>query len=195
MIAALFVQTGGAYYGIPGVDPWDEARDARRYSGPAPVVAHPPCSRWCQMAPVNHARYGQPIGDDGGCFEAALRSVHSFGGVLEHPAYSIAWERFGLPRPVRGAWVYRDGAYTTEVSQVAYGHAARKRTWLLYVGHKPPPSLDWSEPQATAHVSYCKRSGDGRPVKAVGKALSKQRASASPPAFRDTLMDLAWGAR
>lgn len=26
MIAALYVQTGGAYYGLPDVDPWDEAR-------------------------------------------------------------------------------------------------------------------------------------------------------------------------
>lgn len=31
MIAALYVQTGGCYYGIPDVDPWDEDRDARRY--------------------------------------------------------------------------------------------------------------------------------------------------------------------
>jgi len=32
MIAALYVQTNGAYYGIDGVDPWDEARDARNYA-------------------------------------------------------------------------------------------------------------------------------------------------------------------
>lgn len=30
MIAALYVQKGGAYYGIEGVDPWDEERDARK---------------------------------------------------------------------------------------------------------------------------------------------------------------------
>ena len=46
MIAALYVQTGGAYYGLPDVDPWDEARDARLYAGPHPVVAHPPCGQW-----------------------------------------------------------------------------------------------------------------------------------------------------
>lgn len=45
-IAALYVETGGAYFGLPGVDPWDEARDARRYAGPLPVVAHPPCQRY-----------------------------------------------------------------------------------------------------------------------------------------------------
>lgn len=48
MIAALYVATGGIYYGIDDVDPWDTARDARLYPGPHPVVAHPPCARWGQ---------------------------------------------------------------------------------------------------------------------------------------------------
>ena len=34
MIAALYVETDGCYFGIPGVDPWDQARDARKYTGP-----------------------------------------------------------------------------------------------------------------------------------------------------------------
>lgn len=41
MIAALFVQRDGCYWNLEGVDPWDEARDARLYDGPYPVVAHP----------------------------------------------------------------------------------------------------------------------------------------------------------
>lgn len=41
-IAALFVERGGSYWSLPDVDPWDEARDARLYDGPHPVVAHPP---------------------------------------------------------------------------------------------------------------------------------------------------------
>ena len=44
-VTSLYVQAGGAYYGIPDVDPWDETRDARLYQGPWPVVAHPPCAR------------------------------------------------------------------------------------------------------------------------------------------------------
>ena len=63
-VAALYVETGGAYFGLAGVDPWDQPRDARKYAGPWPVVAHPPCDRWCQMAPVNQARYGHKVGDD-----------------------------------------------------------------------------------------------------------------------------------
>lgn len=34
MIAALFVNSGGIYFDVEGVDPWDEARDARTYAGP-----------------------------------------------------------------------------------------------------------------------------------------------------------------
>jgi len=50
MIAALYVQTDGCYFGIDGVDPWGEPRDARRYDGPYPVIAHPPCQRWGALA-------------------------------------------------------------------------------------------------------------------------------------------------
>lgn len=32
MIAALYVQTKGIYSQLPGVDVWDEARDARSYT-------------------------------------------------------------------------------------------------------------------------------------------------------------------
>lgn len=81
MVAALFVQTGGIYFGVPGVDPWDERRDARKYRGPFPVVAHPPCERWGRYAeggPSHHGRFKR--GDDGGCFESALASVRQYGG-------------------------------------------------------------------------------------------------------------------
>lgn len=90
MIAALYVATGGCYFGLPDVDPWDEARDARRYNGPWPVVAHPPCDRWCQMAPVNQARYGHKIGADDGCFAAALAAVRRFGGLYATDDLDVA---------------------------------------------------------------------------------------------------------
>lgn len=107
LIAALFVQTGGTYFGHDWIDQWDEVRDARKYAGPYPVVAHPPCSRWCRLAGLVEARWGHKRGDDGGCFASALRSVRTYGGVLEHPAYSDAWKAFGLAKPDRnGGWTH-----------------------------------------------------------------------------------------
>ena len=86
MIAALFVETNGCYYGIPGVDPWDKDRDARFYRGPWPIIAHPPCERWGKYwhgSPRKPHQY--ELGDDDGCFEAALRSLVLCGGVLDTP--------------------------------------------------------------------------------------------------------------
>ena len=187
MIAALFVQRGGCYWGLPDVEPWDEARDARVYGGPHPVVAHPPCSAWCQLAPMNEARYGHKVGDDGGCFKAALAAVRKYGGVLEHPAFTYAWPAFGLMAPTRGSWTSAGdwSGWVTEVSQVAYGHPARKRTWLYAVGCDLP-RLDWSEPVPTAQVSFCANHGDS-PL----RRLSKREAAASPIPFRDMLLGIA----
>ena len=186
MIAALFVQTGGVYFGLDGVDPWNEARDARTYNGVAPVVAHPPCSRWCQLAYINQKRYGHRVGDDGGCFAAALTAVRRCGGVLEHPARSYAWPAFGLQRPVFGHWTQDpDGAWVTEVAQGTYGHRARKLTWLYVVGPRPP-DLDWRVIAPSAQVSFCKNHGNS-----LLPRLSKREASATPPAFRDLLLSLA----
>lgn len=192
MIAALFVEPHGVYADVRDVDPWPEARDARLYAGPWPVVAHPPCSSWCQIAHVNQARYGHKVGDDGGCFAAALEAVRRWGGVLEHPAESYAWPVFSLARPVRGAWRRNqwENAWVTEVCQCAYGHRATKRTWLYYVGDVAPPALDWSSPAPTATVSWLTNHGGlDRP------RLTKKQAKATPPAFRDLLLGIARTAR
>lgn len=44
-IAALYVERGGAYWDLPGVDPWDEERDARLYPGPHPVRPNLNCAQ------------------------------------------------------------------------------------------------------------------------------------------------------
>jgi len=55
LVAALFVQADGCYSNLTTVDAWQESRDARRYDGKLPVVAHPPCSRWSRLARSNGA--------------------------------------------------------------------------------------------------------------------------------------------
>ncbi len=194
-VAALYVATDGVYVGVPGVDPWDAARDARQYAGPHPAVAHPPCDRWCQLAPVNQARYGLAVGDDGGCFEAALRAVRTYGGVLEHPACSIAWRVFGLPTPpTSGGWIQTTcGGWTCHVEQRHYGHRARKRTWLYAYG-MVPPALRWGpgeKPQAWISADRPRAE-----LAALGIAqLGKKEAKGTPPEFRDLLLSIARQAR
>jgi len=160
-VAALFIETGGVYFGLPDVDPWDESRDARQYAGPYPIVAHPPCQRWVRYWSGGlSAKVRRQLGDDGGCFKAALRAVRHWGGVIEHPEASHAYGWFRLPRPPKdGGWVpettdlgarlFVDGrrAWTCCVEQGHYGHRARKATWLYYVGVSPPPDLLWGPSQ------------------------------------------------
>ena len=186
MIAALFVQKNGCYYGLPGVDPWDEERDARKYAGPWPVVAHPPCARWCTMAKLVELRHGTKVGEDHGCFASALASVRAYGGVLEHPAASLAFARFRLPIPVFGVWTSTvKGEWVTEVAQVAYGHRARKLTWLFYCGSTPPVALNWSIP------TWVPPAGDMRKGRGRAEYMGKRERAATPPAFRDLLLSLA----
>ena len=190
MIAALYVQRGGCYYGLPDVDPWDEERDARQYAGPWPVVAHPPCNRWAMpLAKVNETRYGHKVGDDGGCFGAALAAVRRYCGVLEHPANTAAWDAFELPRPDGHGWqaTFCDG-WVCQVAQSTYGHKARKRTWLYSVGCIFPV-MDWSEAEPTALTSWLQKTTSELP------RLSKREASATPIPFRDLLLDIARNAR
>lgn len=185
-VAALYVERGGVYWDLPGVDPWDEERDARLYAGPHPVAAHPPCQLWINFAALNFKRYGgehNRPGNDGGCFEAALSALKRWGGVLEHPADSNAWKAFRLSTPIRrGGWFHGgDGFWVCEVWQSAYGHPARKRTWLAYfspIGN-PPLELDWTQRPGTHQVGWFDR---------IKPTLSKKAASATPPAFRDDVM-------
>ena len=194
-VAALFVQADGCYAGLPCVDLWPETRDARRYPGPMPVVAHPPCQLWGSMAAVNYARWGGDHnlpGNDGGCFAAALASVRQFGGVLEHPAKSNAWGSHGLTFPDAVGWSRTiDGGWVCEVWQSAYGHRANKATWLYYCGNPAPVTLRWERPRGTHQVGFQDRRG-----KAANKpTLSKREANATPLQFRDALLALALAAR
>lgn len=185
MIAALFVEAGGCYFGLPDVDPWDESRDARLYAGPHPVVAHPPCQRWSQLAKVVEARWGHKRGDDGGCFASALASVRKWGGVLEHPALSEAWRAFDLLTPPHsGAWVNADflGGWTCNVSQGRYGHLAPKATWLFAAG-VDTPSLNWG----SIHTGVVVRRWRG----AKSKEMPKHLRSTTPLPFRDLLLGIA----
>ena len=198
MIAALFVDPAGVY-AVDGVDCWGIDRDARLYNGPWPVVAHPPCERWGRMATGGpSAPHTQKLGDDGGCFAAAWAAVHRWGGVLEHPADSHAWDAFGLYRPARyGGWSAADtfGGWTCYVEQGHYGHCSRKPTWL-YARRCILPDLIWApspqriHPVALERHGYAKARRIGMCAMIGGKRKTELR-NATPPAFRDVLLAMA----
>lgn len=198
-IAALYVEPNGVYSDIQNVEPWDEARDARQYAGPWPVVAHPPCERWGRFWHGSPRKPHQfKLGDDGGCFEAALNAVREWCGVLEHPADSKAWEAFGLNKPPRGGqWVKADecGGFTCYVEQGFYGHIARKPTWLYAFGVELP-ALKWGLGQQRLHpgllekygYEYARRKGV---VSCIGGKDKKAKRNATPIEFRDVLLEVA----
>jgi hypothetical protein len=144
VINALFVESGGPYFNLPGVDPWDITRNAFNCSNGMPAIAHPPCDRWGRYwSGGPSVKVRRKLGDDKGCFAFALWYVRTFGGVIEHPEASHAWAYFGLRKPPKsGGWIKADefGGFTCCVEQGHYGHKARKATWL-YINGFPTPEL------------------------------------------------------
>jgi hypothetical protein len=114
VIAALYIDPRGPYPQMADVDCWDEARDARNYTGPHSIVAHPSCKQWGRMRHLAHSDGCTTCGSRGGwdlqsgararcavclgtgsadrsCAPRAVQQVRTYGGVLEHPEGSLLW--------------------------------------------------------------------------------------------------------
>ncbi len=189
-VAALFVDPRGPYPTMPGVDAWDEKRDARGYVGLLPVVAHPPCKGWSSLRHLAKLTTEQRID----CAVPAFDAVRRFGGVLEQPADSRMFEHFGAPLP--GEPADKFGGYTIEVAQVEWGHVARKRTWLYLVG-VPSSALEappFPGREPTHWVSGGRRhsrKGSGGFAPPGIKICSAQQRNRTPQLFAEYLVRLA----
>lgn len=147
-----------------------------------------------RFAHVNFKRWGgehNRPGNDGGCFASALASIRKYGGVLEHPAFSDAWAVHSLPRPDPEVIGWSRPTFANicvcEVWQSAYGHKARKRTWLAYCSYVADPfDLKWDRPPGTHQIGFHDQRGKDRNK----PTISGKAASATPPEFRDTLLAL-----
>jgi hypothetical protein len=195
MIAALYVETNGCYFNLPGVDPWDISRDARDYPGPFPVVAHPPCERWGRYWNGGpSARVKRIKGADDGCFASALSAVRCWGGILEHPEGTSAWPHFKIRKPPRaGGWIAADDfGWTCCVEQGAYGHRARKATWLYACGLEELPVLKWGRTLGDfvrLDEGFHSIEERRRAVKTGAcQRLSANQRKATPLPFRDLLL-------
>lgn len=194
-VAALYVDPRGPYPKMAGVDWWDEKRDATKYDGALPVVAHPPCGPWGRLKHLY-------LGSEHHCAPKAVAQVRDRGGVLEHPAGSLLFGSLRLPLP--GETTDQWGGYTVEVDQVEWGHCARKRTWLYLVGvprsavELPPlagrsPTHWVSGFRSTTRPKTYDRSGSAVP--AGIKVCSAQQRRRTPPLFAEYLVRLALASR
>jgi len=113
-VSVLWVHNRSPYRTFVGDEfLWCVDRDARRYSGPWPVICHPPCGPWGKYwRNCYHSRV------DG---ELAMDFVHRYGGIVEQPVGSCLFRCFG-----------RASGVVVRVNQGLFGHLALKPT-LLYV--------------------------------------------------------------
>lgn len=180
-VAVLFARADSHYKVLAGCDVWDEARDARRWPGGAPLIAHPPCRLWGRLR--QFARAGDPEMERQLAIDA-IAHVREFGGVLEHPAGSTLWSHLGLPLPGRAPDSF--GGWTASVRQCDWGHKAEKPTWLYIVGCHPDDLPKMPPPgQPTGCI---------KPQRGVPRTLTivtKAEREHTPPAFAAWLVDLA----
>ena len=157
---------------------WDAARDARRWPGGAPVIAHPPCRAWGRLR-----HFAKPRADEKALALYAVCQVRLHGGVLEHPKASTLWPAANLPAPgERDAW----GGWTLPLHQHWLGHRAEKATLLYIVGCEPedipPIPLRLDEP---THVVQSRKRTDYRPH------ITKAEREMTPKPMADWLVELA----
>ena len=179
-VAVLFARSDSHYKLLPDTDVWDVERDARRWPGGAPVVAHPPCRAWGQLQ-----RWAKPRHDEKALALWAVEKVRRFGGVLEHPNRSTLWPVAGLPEPGQ-----RDefGGWTLPIHQHCWGHRAEKKTRLYIVGcdprNIPTVPLRIDEPTHTIGLWSGRKAGH-RPD------LPKAEREHTPPDLAVWLVELA----
>lgn len=125
-VTALCCNSRTAYRFLPGVEYFDQARDARNFQGGTPVVAHPPCAPWSR-----HCRHQSKFTDELKALGPfCVGQVQRNGGVLEHPAGSLLFAECSLPTPGESDF----NGWTVEVWQAWWGYPMRKATWLYFVG-------------------------------------------------------------
>jgi hypothetical protein len=182
MIAALYIDDRGPYPTLLGPENcYGIGRDARLYSGPGPVVAHPPCGPWGKLRHLYQ-------GGEHECAIRAVEQVRALGGVLEHPAHSRLWGPCVLPRPGEPADSF--GGYTIEVCQCDFGHVARKRTWL-YLVRVPRERVHLPAAREPTHWASGSRNAPRGPVPFGIKVCSAQQRRRTPLEFARWLVTLA----
>jgi len=151
MVAVLFARQDSCYKTLPACDVWDIDRDARKWPGGCPVIAHPPCRAWGALRFV-----AKPRPDEKDLARFAVTKVRQYGGVLEHPAASTLWGDCNLAEP---GTIDSAGGRCITINQFHWGHKASKPTRLYFVGlryNELPP-----QPRRASVPTHCITQGHG----------------------------------
>ena len=190
MIAALYVETGGCYFGLSHVDPWDRTRDARAYAGPWLR-----CGGASAVRAVGRFLHRDPHASRTGTtwatmMDASRRQSKLCAGGVEYsnirqtamplPLWVVAAATASgrLASRTRRMGVLRGLKATTDISP-ASKHG-------LYVSGKQPPELIWGpceqrlHPVALARHGYAKASPHGRHGGGHDRGQAGRRKSATP---------------
>jgi len=120
MISILCAQKNSIYKTIPGLDVWDELRDAYFFTGSNPVITHAPCAQWSRMK-----AFSKENKDEKELAYFCLNKIIRNGGIFEHPAGSSFFKEAGITKNIYS------------VDQSWWGFPARKRTYLFFHKCKP----------------------------------------------------------
>lgn len=179
-VVALFVKRNSVYKTL-GVDCFDIDRDARKWEGGLPCIAHPPCRAWGQLAHM-----AKPRPDEKELAFFAIDMIRKYGGVLEHPRASRLWPTY-LPMP---GTKDEYGGYTICVDQSWWGHLAKKNTMLYIVGvpesKLPDIPISFDCVQFTVSSKVKKKSG-----RRIKKEIPKSMREETPIEFAKWLIEVA----
>ena len=180
-VAVLFSRADSVYKTMPGCDVWDIDRDARKWPGGCPVVAHPPCRAWASLRHKAKPRDGEKD-----LARWAVSQVRQWGGVLEHPQFSTLWRDQNLPEgQARDSF----GGWTLYVHQHWFGHRAQKRTRLYVCGIRPQDIPDM--PMKLGEATHTVGLWSGRDRETCRPSITKPEFEATPPEFARWLVELA----
>lgn len=183
-VAVLFARADSTYKALPQCDVWDAERDARRWAGGAPVVAHPPCRAWGKLR--GHAK---PREDEKALALFAVDQVREWGGVLEHPAQSSLWLYRCLPGPGQGLDEF--GGWTLPIVQSWWGHRAEKATWLYIVGCSPRDVPRMPFDMARPPCVIAQRTGKRKGMPGWRPEVTLAEREHTPPLLATWLVELA----
>lgn len=122
MITVLCANKDSVYKMIPGIDVWDETRDAYFFTGSNPVITHAPCAQWSRMK-----GFAKSVADEKELSFFCLKQVIRNGGIFEHPSGTSFFKEAGITKNIYS------------VDQSWWGFPAKKTTLLLFHNCKPLP--------------------------------------------------------